>query len=221
VYTHDGAVQSKHPVYPDDGSLGRINANWITPPHTAASIKRYLSKEEQIAENMCTSLFSEISSPSSLDDNVLMPILTGAGPGSSPGEPLALVINPTACLTGGKKPAKQAKLKPESELACCFADDDTSDVLLAAPRPLISAPAWFSLRKNERRFTSEGPPRSPLSLGSSTQPQLPDSTNFRKVRAKFNGELTFGYIYLSCNLALRFQWICQIQAGYRTRRVIS
>jgi hypothetical protein len=176
VYTQDGAVQSKHPVYSNDASLGRINANWVAPPHTAASIKRHLSKEEQIADHTCTSLFNNISSPSALADGDIVLILTGTGPGSSPGDPLALVVNPEANPLGTVRSTKKAKLKPDA----------------TARRHTISAPAWLSFKKTEKPRTSKAPyiPPPPPSVTSSTHERR-DSAKFKcRVRARFDVELS-------------------------------
>lgn len=111
VYTQDGAVQSKCAIDSHDTSLGensigqeyleshwyafyagRINANLVAPPHTAASIKRHLCKAEDVADYACTQLFGDTASSEPLDDKALVPILTGAGPGSTPNAPIALVV---------------------------------------------------------------------------------------------------------------------------------
>lgn len=72
---------------------GRTNANLVAPPHTVASIKRHLSRVEDIAGYACIKLFCDTSSAEPLDDNSIIPILTGAGPGSTPGAPIALVVS--------------------------------------------------------------------------------------------------------------------------------
>lgn len=79
------------PICPFDP--GRINANLVAPPHTAASIKRHLCKAEDVADYAYTRLFGDTSSSEPLDDGALVPILTGAGPGSTPSTPIALVVS--------------------------------------------------------------------------------------------------------------------------------
>ena len=50
-------------------------------------------------------------------DGDIVSILTGTGPGSSPGDPLALVVNPEANPLGTVRSTKKAKPKPDGELA--------------------------------------------------------------------------------------------------------
>lgn len=61
-----------------------------------ASIKRYISKAEDIPDRSASDLYKDSQSQEPLNDEDLIPILTGTGPGSDPKEPLALVIIPQA-----------------------------------------------------------------------------------------------------------------------------
>ena len=90
----------------EDPYLGRITAKRIAPPHTATSIKRYLSKQEDISDYSRTTLFSTLSSPSPLEDHGHVSILTVEGPGSSLEEPMALVISdpPTQTVASPSAP---------------------------------------------------------------------------------------------------------------------
>ena len=91
TYAENGAIPSKNPVYSDDPYLARIPATRITPPHTAINLKKCLSGAEDIDINITTSLFTSASSPTPLEDNDNVSILTHPGPGYTPNEPMALV----------------------------------------------------------------------------------------------------------------------------------
>jgi hypothetical protein len=72
--------------------IGRISAYWIPPPHTVASIKRYLCQEEGLGIQPRMNLFSDMSLPALPDDD-LIPILDGCGAGTNSEQPLTLVVN--------------------------------------------------------------------------------------------------------------------------------
>lgn len=73
-------------------NLGCVKAYYVTPPHTVASIKRYIRKVESIPDQSVFDLYMDSQSREPLNDDELVPIMTGTGPGSDPREPLALVI---------------------------------------------------------------------------------------------------------------------------------
>jgi hypothetical protein len=91
VYTEDGAIPSKHPLDSNNPYVARIEAHLVTPPHTVASIKRYLSKVEKLGDRCTTRLYTSASSATPAEDGEHVAILTGTGPGSTPEQPLALV----------------------------------------------------------------------------------------------------------------------------------
>ena len=80
-----------NPVYSDDPYLGSIPAILVTPPHTAASLKRCLSNVEKIDDKIPTTLFIATSSQNPMGDNGHLSILSDPGPGCTPNEPMALV----------------------------------------------------------------------------------------------------------------------------------
>jgi hypothetical protein len=90
VYTEDQAIPSVNPIYADDPSLGRIPATLVTPPHTVISLKRCLSKFENITGR--TRLYIAASSQTPMDDTGRVSILAYPGPGCNPNEPMALVV---------------------------------------------------------------------------------------------------------------------------------
>ena len=95
IYAEDGAIFSKTPVTPSDPFLGRIKARSVPPPgpRTVKAVKRSIAKVENIKDRESTSLFLTPYSQSPMDDADKITILNGTGLGSTPQEPLALVVN--------------------------------------------------------------------------------------------------------------------------------
>jgi hypothetical protein len=97
--------------------MGRVASRLVPPPHTAASIKRFLSKQENIPDYHCTNLYSTISSPSALEDQKHVSVMTADGPGSSLQQPMALVISEPQTQKERKKvEAEERKRKREAEV---------------------------------------------------------------------------------------------------------
>jgi hypothetical protein len=71
--------------------LGHVDANLIAPPHTVESIKRCISKVENITDHTGTLLFASLSNATPMDGEERVAVLTGTGLGSTPAQPLALV----------------------------------------------------------------------------------------------------------------------------------
>jgi hypothetical protein len=90
LYLADEAVASKLPVYSNNEYIGRIDATCVSPPHTAGTISRFIAKREGITNPIA--LFSTISNPAPTNDQDLLAIFTGTGPGSAPQDPVALVM---------------------------------------------------------------------------------------------------------------------------------
>jgi hypothetical protein len=82
----------KDPHDPDDPYLGRILSMRIPPPHSVASVKRHLSKRENIPEGRPTNLCENLSSRAPLKNTEHVDIIDPVGAGSTPGDPVALVI---------------------------------------------------------------------------------------------------------------------------------
>ena len=93
MYAEDGTFPSKSPVPLSDPFLGRIKALSIPPPHTLKSVKCSIARVENIKDSESMSLFITPLSKSPMDeaDKAIFLNRTGAGPGSTPQEPLALV----------------------------------------------------------------------------------------------------------------------------------
>jgi hypothetical protein len=91
IYTEDGAIISKQPADSSgDLSLGRIDIDTITPPHTIASIKLRIAKAEQLGKASGAKLFTNILSESPMDATRVL-ILTGDRPGSNAENPMVYV----------------------------------------------------------------------------------------------------------------------------------
>jgi hypothetical protein len=185
VYTQDGAVQSKNSVYPDDVSLGRTNANLVAPPHTVASIKRHLSRVEDIAGYACIKLFCDTSSAEPLDDNSIIPILTGAGPGSTPGAPIALVVSSHAETRSASSSPKSAH--PDRRPTSSWLGR-TMDRARSRSNPQLNDSQ--TQRSRDPRTSDEGHQASPVS--STFNPSLPRQADRikRMVKTKFSAKLS-------------------------------
>jgi hypothetical protein len=94
VYGRGEEIPCKKPIDSSDPNLSRINANFITPPHTphmAGAIKHCLCSAEQILCPQWTKLFLQLSSESDLDDGTTVSLLPGMGPSYTLDDPMALV----------------------------------------------------------------------------------------------------------------------------------
>jgi len=94
VYNNHGAVLSKQPADPNDPSVGRIRADSVPPPHTAASIMRCISKTEELDNSEHSRLFLSVSSESPIGEGHIS-ILASNRLGSTPDDPMAFVDSPT------------------------------------------------------------------------------------------------------------------------------
>jgi hypothetical protein len=56
------------------------------------SIKRHLSKRENVNNHIFTELYAAVSSPMAMEQTEHLLLLLGKGPGSTASEPLALVV---------------------------------------------------------------------------------------------------------------------------------
>ena len=85
-------MPSKVAIDPEEPSLGRIRADSVPPPHSAASIKRCISRVEKNPELAHAALFADISCETPLEEGHI-PILCTDCPGLSPDKPMAIVQN--------------------------------------------------------------------------------------------------------------------------------
>jgi hypothetical protein len=110
VYTEDGAIVPKTSGPSSicrDSSIARIKSTLVAPPHTIASLKRCLCKQEGFSDYTHAKLFHSLSSQSPLDNNQDFSILSNTRPGHQPNDPLALVVSrhqitPRSCVLSAK-----------------------------------------------------------------------------------------------------------------------
>jgi hypothetical protein len=105
LYSRDTAIPSKHPIFSNDRYIGRIDAIHVPPPHNAESIKRCIAIHEDI-DHRCILLFSVLSSDTPISDQDRVPILAGTGSGSTPQEPMALVVGEVSDLVNANNSIK-------------------------------------------------------------------------------------------------------------------
>jgi len=91
VYRNIGIVACKRPFDQGDPFLSRMNVNFITPPHTAHTIKSCLCFAEQLADGQDLQLFPDVYSDCGVDEDTPISILTGNGSGFTAENPMALV----------------------------------------------------------------------------------------------------------------------------------
>jgi hypothetical protein len=119
VYAPAGVVKVKNPEFSEDPYLGRTLVIHITPPHSAANIKRHLTSWENIADSTHTGLFHDLACRSAAEDAELMDIIDPVGPGSvTAGDPVALVISevlnpPVATPSANASPQNAAPPVPK------------------------------------------------------------------------------------------------------------
>jgi hypothetical protein len=107
LYSTTKQLPSKYRVYSNSQYIGRIDATCIPPPHNARSIKRCIASHEEIVDHTTEIiLFSALSSQDPMGDQDFVPILAGTAPGSTPQEPMALVIADASDIVNANKSIK-------------------------------------------------------------------------------------------------------------------
>ena len=86
-------MPSKVAIDPEEPSLGRIQIDSISPPHSPATIKACISRVEKIPELAYANLFADISSNHPLKESYIS-ILRNDCPGLSPKKPMVIVQTP-------------------------------------------------------------------------------------------------------------------------------
>ncbi|KIJ95559.1 hypothetical protein K443DRAFT_11279 [Laccaria amethystina LaAM-08-1] len=92
VYTKDGPLESKHPIYANDRFISRIASTLVRPPQTAASLTRYLCKIEGL-EHRQGALYQSLSDNTALDGSTRLSFRGTPGPGTSAVDPVALIVD--------------------------------------------------------------------------------------------------------------------------------
>ena len=92
LYSDGVQMPSKAAINLEEPSLGRIRADYITPPHTLTSFKLYLSKVERNPKLAYYANLLEDSCDTRLKDGHIS--FRTDGPGLSPDDPIAIVLTP-------------------------------------------------------------------------------------------------------------------------------
>ena len=101
LYADDYIKPSKVAIDPEEPFLGRIRADSVAPPHSPASIKRCISRVERTPALTHADLFANISCKTPLKEGHIS-ILHADGPGLSPNEPMAIVLENSSILGQGE-----------------------------------------------------------------------------------------------------------------------
>jgi hypothetical protein len=126
LYTRGGETISRRAFDPRDRAVGRLDVNHITPPHTAAALRRCIAKIEDNPRYICGTLYTNNSSNVAIPDGAYIPALsspTAARLGTSERNPLVLVEQerrqgvfnrPLQCMVSVDRRSVQT-----SKLSCC------------------------------------------------------------------------------------------------------
>ena len=96
LYTKEGPLKSKNPIFSNDRSISRISSKSVRPPHTAASLKRYVCKIEGVEGPEKAALYLSLSEKKPVDDSVRLALRGNSGPGSSELDPVVFVVDKDA-----------------------------------------------------------------------------------------------------------------------------
>ncbi|KAJ7141774.1 hypothetical protein C8R43DRAFT_1200798 [Mycena crocata] len=92
LFTPETAIPSSAAFHPKDRFIGRIDIMRIPPPHTVATLSRCLVNAENIPHQyLHPTLFSSMASDSPMPPTLKISLLRD-GPGSTPEDPLAVVL---------------------------------------------------------------------------------------------------------------------------------
>ena len=93
LYTKGGPLESNNPIFSNDRSTSRISSKSVRPPHTAASLKRYVCKIEGVEGPEKTALYLSLSENKPVDDPTRLALRGNSGPGSSELDPVVFVVD--------------------------------------------------------------------------------------------------------------------------------
>ena len=93
LYTKEGPLESNNPIFSNDRSISRISSKSVRPPHTAASLKRYVCKIEGVEGPEKAALYLSLSEKKPVADSARLALRGNSGPGSSEGDPVVFVVN--------------------------------------------------------------------------------------------------------------------------------
>jgi hypothetical protein len=93
LYTTKGPLESNNPIFSNDRFISRISSKSVRPPHTAASLKRYICKIEGMEGPGKGALYLSLSERKPLDDSARLALRGNSGPGSSEVDPVVFVVD--------------------------------------------------------------------------------------------------------------------------------
>ena len=93
LYTKGGPLESNKPIFSNDRAISRISSKSVRPPHTAASLKRYVCKIEGVEGPEKTALYLSLSGKKPVDDSARLALRGNSGPGSSEIDPVVFLVD--------------------------------------------------------------------------------------------------------------------------------
>ena len=114
LYTKDGPLESNHPIYSNDSFISRISSTLVRPPHTAASLTRYLCKIEGFKlDHRKGTIYQSLADNTALDDSTHLLFRGTTGPGQSDVDPVALIVD---TLAAEKRSPASSSVEPHKLL---------------------------------------------------------------------------------------------------------
>jgi len=109
LYTKEGPLESNNPIFSNDRFISRISSRSVRPPHTAASLKRYICKIEGVEDSEKGALYLSLSEEKPLDDSARLALKGNSGPGSSEVDPIVFVVDKGAVEKRSKSASNACK----------------------------------------------------------------------------------------------------------------
>ena len=127
LYTTGGPLETNNPIFSNDLFISRISSRSVRPPHTAASLKRYVCKIEGVEGPEKTALYLSLSEKKPVDDSARLALRGNSGPGSSEVDPVIFVIDkgdaekrPKSASNAGSNELPAWKAEHQYGALCCF-----------------------------------------------------------------------------------------------------
>ena len=127
LYTTEGPFESNNPIFSNDRFISRISSRSVRPPHTAASLKRYICKIEGMEDSEKGALYLSLMEKKPLDDSARLALKGNSGPGSSEVDPLVFVVDkgaakkrPTSANNAGSNELPTWKIEQRYGAPCGF-----------------------------------------------------------------------------------------------------
>ena len=118
VYDNNGEVTSKTSFDETDTALGRVDVLSIPPPYSVASLKRRLTKAEEISDPN-PQLFEDEDSKTAMNDGDAITLCAKSFPGITEDEPIAIVYKAQNMVTVSLPSPSASSLKPLKTISRC------------------------------------------------------------------------------------------------------